>query len=58
MGNIDEATLEKLRGCSTATVSTLLFKRGIRNAFLFGVRRMSAASSSMVGPAFTLRNIP
>ena len=51
-------TLERLRAVSTATVSTLLFKRGLRNTWLHGVRRMSAAKGNMVGEAFTLRNIP
>src|SRR5215475_4690130 len=49
---------ERLRAVSTASLSTLLFKRGLRNAWLHGVQRMSAAQANMVGEAFTLRNIP
>jgi regulator of RNase E activity RraA len=52
------ATLARLRRVSTATLTTQLFKRGLRNVFVQGVRRLSRAGPNMVGPAFTLRNIP
>jgi regulator of RNase E activity RraA len=52
------ATLARLRRVSTATLTTQLFKRGLRNTFIQGVRRVSRAGPNMVGPAFTLRNIP
>ncbi len=55
---VSDQALEKLRHVSTATLTTQLFKRGLRNAYLQGVRRMSKAGSNLVGPAFTLRNIP
>jgi regulator of RNase E activity RraA len=58
MEPISGETTERLRAVSTATVSTLLFKRGLRNTWLHGVRRMSSAKGNMVGEAFTLRNIP
>jgi regulator of RNase E activity RraA len=58
MEPISGETLERLRAVSTATLSTLLFKRGLRNTWLHGVRRMSSAKGNMVGEAFTLRNIP
>jgi regulator of RNase E activity RraA len=58
MEPISGETLERLRAVSSATVSTLLFKRGLRNTWLHGVRRMSSAKGNMVGEAFTLRNIP
>jgi regulator of RNase E activity RraA len=51
-------TLEHLRRVSTATLCTQLFKRGLRNVFLEGVRRLSQGSGNMVGPATTMRNIP
>ncbi|MCB1464194.1 MAG: ribonuclease activity regulator RraA [Nitratireductor sp.] len=54
---IGEETLAKLRETSTATIATLLFKRGIRNAFVQGVGRLGPAKPRMVGPAFTLRYI-
>lgn len=52
------ATVARLRRVSTATLTTQLFKRGLANVFLQNVRRMSRAGPNMVGPAFTLRNIP
>lgn len=51
-------TLERLRLVSTATLTTQLFKRGLRNAFMQGVRPLGHYSGNLVGPAFTLRNIP
>lgn len=41
---------------STATISTQLFARGLRNVFLCGLRPMN--DRRMVGVAFTLRYIP
>ena len=51
-------TLDRLRRVSTATLTTQLFKRGLRNAFMQGVRPLGRYGSNLVGPAFTLRNIP
>jgi len=55
-------TRAKLMGVSTATLCTALFKRGLRNAFVQGVRPVRGdappALPNMVGPAFTLRTIP
>lgn len=50
-------TLEKLMHVSTATLTTALFKRGFRNVFIQGPRRMNPGPN-MVGPAYTLRYIP
>jgi len=52
---ITDETLEQLRQVSTATIATLLFKHGIRNAFVQGVARLGGGKPRMVGPAFTLR---
>ena len=52
-------TLEKLRHVSVATLCTQLFKRGFRNVFIQGIARLTEPSGgNMVGPAFTMRNIP
>jgi regulator of RNase E activity RraA len=52
-------TLEKLRHVSVATLCTQLFKRGFRNVFIQGISRLTKPSGgNMVGPAFTMRNIP
>jgi len=58
MQSLAEQTRRLLQNVSTASISTLLFKRGLRNTCLQGVRRMSASRTNMVGEAFTLRNIP
>jgi regulator of RNase E activity RraA len=59
MSDLDSATLEALRQVSTATLTTQLFKRGLRNTFMQGVAPLAAHSgANLVGPAFTLRNIP
>ncbi|MCC2096177.1 MAG: ribonuclease activity regulator RraA [Hyphomicrobiales bacterium] len=54
---VGEETLAKLRETSTATIATLLYKKGIRNAFVQGVGRLGPSKPRMVGPAFTLRYI-
>ncbi len=50
-------TLDKLRGVSTATLTTALFKRGFRNLFIQNVHRVTPGPT-MVGLAYTLRTIP
>ena len=47
-----------LKKCSVATLSTQLFKRGLRNTVIQGVRQLAKGSGLMVGEAFTLRYIP
>ena len=51
-------TREKLRKVSTATISTALFKRGLKNQFIQGVVPLKKGKPNMVGEAFTLRYIP
>ncbi|MGX1930604.1 ribonuclease activity regulator RraA [Flagellimonas sp. 2504JD4-2] len=51
-------TIDSLRKVSTATVATCLFKRGLRNQFIQGVRPLKQGRSTMVGLAYTLRYIP
>lgn len=51
-------THEKLRHVSVATLSTALFKRGLRNQVIQDVRPVGPRGRNMVGPAFTLRYIP
>ena len=44
---------------STATLTTQLFKRGFRNVLMQGVSALHRpGAANLVGPAFTLRNIP
>src|SRR5687768_8295748 len=49
---------EALKKVSTATLTTVLFKRGLRNAFLQGIFLLNKDAPRMVGEAFTLRYIP
>jgi regulator of RNase E activity RraA len=58
MTPVSTETLERLRRVSTATLCTQLFKRGLRNAFLQGVARLTRPGANLVGPAYTLRYIP
>lgn len=51
-------TKRKLEQVSTATLTTALFKRGLRNQFLQDVHPVAPKGRAMVGPAFTLRYIP
>lgn len=48
----------KLAAVSTATLTTVLFKRGFRNVFIQGVHLMNPKAPRMVGPAYTMRYIP
>ncbi|ANB10602.1 hypothetical protein SAM40697_6649 [Streptomyces ambofaciens] len=50
--------LAALREASTATITTQLFKHGLRNTFLAGLGRVTPGAPRMVGEAFTLRYIP
>jgi regulator of RNase E activity RraA len=49
---------DKLKGVSAATLTTVLFKRGLRNVFIQGVFLLNRNAPKMVGEAFTLRYIP
>jgi regulator of RNase E activity RraA len=51
-------TRDKLKGISTATVSTALFKRGFRTQFIQDVHPLSPVQPVLVGEAFTLRYMP
>ncbi len=53
-----DITRDRLRAASTATVATLLHKRGLRNQYVQGVRPLVPPDRVMVGRAFTLRHIP
>jgi len=50
---------EKLKGVSTATLASALYKRGLRHQIVQDVRPLSPPrDGSMVGEAYTLRYIP
>ena len=50
--------LEQLKHVSTATITTALFKKGLRNQFIQNVQALGQVRENMVGQAFTLRYIP
>lgn len=56
--SMNPETRAKLSTVSTATLCTILFKRGLRNQFIQDVRPLNPALPNMVGEAFTLRYIP
>jgi len=55
---LSAATREKLKGVSTPTLCTALYKRGLRNQFIQDVRPLNPDLGTMVGEAFTVRYIP
>ncbi|HEX4410321.1 MAG TPA: ribonuclease activity regulator RraA [Xanthobacteraceae bacterium] len=58
MSALTAATRDKLKGVSTATICTALYKRNLRNQFIQDVLPLNPKAPPMVGEAFTLRYIP
>lgn len=54
---VSAETLATLKTIATSTLTTLLFKRGLRNVFIQGARPLKTGQR-LAGPAFTLRYIP
>ena len=54
----DRALVDALRAVTTATITTILFKHGLRTVFLRGPKPLAAGQGRVVGPAFTLRFLP
>jgi regulator of RNase E activity RraA len=52
------STRDKLKTVSVATLTTALYKRGLRSQFIQDVTPLNPAAGTMVGEAFTLRYIP
>jgi regulator of RNase E activity RraA len=50
--------LAALREVTTATITTVLLKKGIRNAYMRGPMPLSGSAARVIGPAFTMRFIP
>jgi regulator of RNase E activity RraA len=55
---IDDALRGALATVSTATLTTILFNKGLRNCFMQEVYPVRSGKTPMVGPAYTLRFIP
>jgi regulator of RNase E activity RraA len=47
-----------LSSITTATITTVLLKKGLRNVWLRGARPLRPEQPRLVGPAFTLRFVP
>ena len=58
MTTLSDATRNKLKTISTATVATALFKRGFRTQCIQDVHPLGPDQPTLVGEAFTLRYMP
>jgi len=54
----DKKTIMALEGVTTATLTTVLLKKGLRNVWLRGARPLRPGQPRIAGPAFTLRFVP
>ncbi len=55
---LDAATIAELKQVSTATITTVLLKKGLRNVWMRGTKPLRSGQPRLVGPAFTLRFVP
>jgi regulator of RNase E activity RraA len=55
---LNEKTTATLSGITTATLTTVLLKKGLRNVWLRGPKPLRSGQKRLVGPAFTLRFVP
>ena len=55
---LEPRVLEILSGITTATLTTLLLKKGLRNVWLRGARPLRPGQPRLIGRAFTLRFVP
>ena len=55
---LDAAAIATLKQVSTATLTTILLKKGLRNVWMRGARPLRHGNGRIVGPAFTLRFVP
>jgi regulator of RNase E activity RraA len=56
--SLDKKTVDTLTGVTTATLTTVLLKKGLRNIWLRGTKPLRPGQPRIVGPAFTLRFVP
>jgi len=55
---LDAKVLDTLSQVSTATLTTVLLKKGLRNVWMRGTRPVRPNQPRVVGPAFTMRFVP
>ncbi len=56
--SLTDAQRAALSGVSTATLTTVLLKKGLRNVWLRGTKPLRPGQPRLVGQAFTLRFVP
>jgi regulator of RNase E activity RraA len=56
--DIPDSLRTLLTGCSAASISTQLIRKGLRNVAIRGVRPLRRDLPPMIGPAFTMRYVP
>jgi len=55
---MSSALYDKLRHVTTATITTMLLKKGIRRCWMSGPMPLAHSGQRLIGPAFTLRFVP
>ena len=55
---LDAAIIATLQKVSTATLTTVLLKKGLRNVWMRGTKPLAAGQPRVAGRAFTLRFVP
>lgn len=55
---LDAAVVRALSAVTTATLTTVLLKKGLRNVWMRGSRALRSGQQRVVGRAFTLRFVP
>jgi regulator of RNase E activity RraA len=56
--SLPSSVIETLKGVTTATLTTILLKKGLRNVWLRGTKPLRPGLPRTVGRAFTLRFVP
>lgn len=56
--HVSSQILDQLKAISSGTLTTQLFKRGLRQNFLVGLKPLNPRSAHFIGEAFTMRLIP
>src|SRR5437899_5428265 len=56
--SLSPEALATLSGVSTATITTVLLKKGLRNVWMRGTKPLKGGQPRLVGKAFTLRFVP
>jgi regulator of RNase E activity RraA len=55
---MNSAAFDILRKVTTATITTMLLKKGIRRCWMHGPKPLVPGGPRLIGPAFTLRFVP